>query len=1251
MSISSSWDLASDAELITAVRSGETAAFGVLYERHAAAARVVAHQYSNSAADADDAVSDAFHRVFSTIQGGSGPDVAFRAYLFTVVRRVAMGRVHSARRVQTTDDLETFEAAFGPGEATEDPTFAGFERGVVSRAYRSLPERWQAVLWYTEVEEMSPAEIAPVLGLTANGVAALAYRAREGLRQAYLQQHLASPTSEACTIVNGKLGAYVRGGLAKRETALVESHLDECGDCRALVLELGDVNHGMRAIIAPLVLGGVALSVLQGLGFGGAAGAIAAAGAGGAGVAGAGAASGGAGGGGSVGVGAGATGTGAAGGTAGAGVAGAGAGAGVGTTAGAGGLVGAGAGAGAATAGAGVGLGVAASTAVAVGGAATLIAALEAQPAAASTVAGGAAGATGAGAGAAGAGALGGAAATTGGLAALLAGVPVTAIGLAAAGVIVAGAVGVAGAMGVFSSDDGDPEVVAAEQDVQDVQDVSPTPAEPTAEPSDESTTSDEPSADPTNPANVPAVDDLAGDTEPTAEPTTEPTAEPTSEPTAEPTSPPPTTPPDDPGDSGDPGEPEPPAPANLVPTLPDMTGVTLVDGSLAAIRLPVTNTGGSPTLVQTDLVFPSGTAVSVQVLPEMPSGAGLARVAAAPSDWVCGSVRETVEGAVVSCTLAELPAGEQTVLIAGVTVADSSVDGRRELPFAVRTWAPALGAAPAPTRGAVHLSSPATRIVVGPVPAVAPLVGDLASTASTTVDIPVTNTGTHAPATLTLSGIPAGVVVAPTAAATAAGWTCEPGTARCTLPDLARNASSMLQLALSDSPAIVDVAETRVVTVTTPHGSATFPLSVTSAPAAYVATLTQAPGMGANVATTLTVANVGRTTGAAVTMSVGLPAGVTESDDGWAPCATRAGAVCRTVDSLTPTGSTAVPLRLSAPPGQAAQGTHTLTITVDDAAGSHADASGAIVVRHRAADFSVSTVTVAPLELSVGDSTRIAVTLRNTGEVSGVVTAVVDVPAGMDVTEATDWTRSGDGRRLTWEATVRGGEAFQLRDVRLRNTNPGPTATEGAVVVSLTGDGVTHLEQTHGVTLRPPAQSPAVLQAFAPAELPLVDGQVTAVTFDVENAGATAATGVTAYVDLPAGVFFDGAVPGSPHPCTAPTGSNRTVRCDIGTLLPNGRVHVGVLVHADGVGNGGPITFRVEGDDGLSATAPPTTAAVTDAGCAEPWVWGRRYVEGALVHYRDRDYRATADVGPVWRWLPPGPGHPLWERVAECEA
>ena len=251
-----------DAELIAAARSGESSAFAQLYERHAGAAFVVARQYSTSRADAEDVVSEAFTKVFAVFQYGGGPDVAFRAYLFTVVRRLAMTRKDGLRRVAPTDDIETFESGLGLAASTEDPTMEGFERNVVSRAYATLPERWQAVLWYSEVENLPPAQIAPLLGLTANGVAALSYRAREGLRQAYLQQHLQSPPTPGCRRVADKLGAYVRGGLAKRESAQVLEHLDGCEDCRALLLELGDVNHGMRSVIAPLVLGLAGLAAL-----------------------------------------------------------------------------------------------------------------------------------------------------------------------------------------------------------------------------------------------------------------------------------------------------------------------------------------------------------------------------------------------------------------------------------------------------------------------------------------------------------------------------------------------------------------------------------------------------------------------------------------------------------------------------------------------------------------------------------------------------------------------------------------------------------------------------------------------------------------------------------------------------------------------------------------------------------------------------------------------------------------------------
>ena len=78
-------ETSSDPELIAGVRAGDGTAFGVLYERHKDAARKVASQYTNSASDVDDVVAESFSRVLRALQRGDGPDLAFRAYLFTIV--------------------------------------------------------------------------------------------------------------------------------------------------------------------------------------------------------------------------------------------------------------------------------------------------------------------------------------------------------------------------------------------------------------------------------------------------------------------------------------------------------------------------------------------------------------------------------------------------------------------------------------------------------------------------------------------------------------------------------------------------------------------------------------------------------------------------------------------------------------------------------------------------------------------------------------------------------------------------------------------------------------------------------------------------------------------------------------------------------------------------------------------------------------------------------------------------------------
>ncbi len=252
-------DSRSDAELIGFVRSGDPSAFGALWARHAPSATAMARYYAKDNFSADDLVSEAFERTYAALRSGGGPDVSFRAYLYTTVRRLAYENTERARSTRVTDDFTPFEM---PEEVT-DPAVDSFDNRVVAGAFASLPERWQAVLWYLEVERMKPADIAVILGLTANGVSALAYRAREGLREAYLQAHVSSDARTAeCEQQRGKLGAYVNGTLSSRDEAKVENHLQSCAECTAIVAELRDVGHGLRVVIAPLILGGAAAAGL-----------------------------------------------------------------------------------------------------------------------------------------------------------------------------------------------------------------------------------------------------------------------------------------------------------------------------------------------------------------------------------------------------------------------------------------------------------------------------------------------------------------------------------------------------------------------------------------------------------------------------------------------------------------------------------------------------------------------------------------------------------------------------------------------------------------------------------------------------------------------------------------------------------------------------------------------------------------------------------------------------------------------------
>jgi RNA polymerase sigma factor (sigma-70 family) len=252
----------SDAELITRVRSGDRAAFGQLYSRHAGAAANLARQFARAPSEVDDLVSEAFARVLDSLLGGRGPDSAFRAYLFTTLRNTAFDRTRKDRRLQFTDDITVHETP----EVADDPVVLQLENTLVAKAFGALPERWQTVLWHTQVEGQSPAEVGVLLGMAPNAVTSLAFRAREGLREAYLQAHLADTAAERCRATVDRLGGWARGGLSKRERTQVDAHLADCERCSALAAELAEINTSLRGLLAPLLLGGAAAGYLASLG-------------------------------------------------------------------------------------------------------------------------------------------------------------------------------------------------------------------------------------------------------------------------------------------------------------------------------------------------------------------------------------------------------------------------------------------------------------------------------------------------------------------------------------------------------------------------------------------------------------------------------------------------------------------------------------------------------------------------------------------------------------------------------------------------------------------------------------------------------------------------------------------------------------------------------------------------------------------------------------------------------------------------
>ena len=239
-----------DLELTSRAREGDERAVVELWTRHYPAALSTARRVARQPRDAEELASDAFSGMLAALSSGGGPTGSVRAYLLTSVRN---GVTTRARRANASDILTDEDSLLeNAAVVPSDPVAAAGELGLMREAFATLPTRWQHVLWRTAVDHESNIAVADELGVSANAVAALARRARQGLRAAYVQVHVSRGVVEpGCAPYIGGLAAML--STSEGTTATAE-HVRGCARCTERLAELRRVDQNLAGVLSPAVL-------------------------------------------------------------------------------------------------------------------------------------------------------------------------------------------------------------------------------------------------------------------------------------------------------------------------------------------------------------------------------------------------------------------------------------------------------------------------------------------------------------------------------------------------------------------------------------------------------------------------------------------------------------------------------------------------------------------------------------------------------------------------------------------------------------------------------------------------------------------------------------------------------------------------------------------------------------------------------------------------------------------------------------
>jgi RNA polymerase sigma-70 factor (ECF subfamily) len=186
-----------DRDLVVRLQRGDAAAYEALVRQNGSTMLAVARRMLRNEEDAREAVQDAFLQAFRAI-GSFREEARLSTWMHRIVVNAALMRLRSASRrpeVAIGDLLPTFDEEGHHAEhirtlpVSVDSALESAEtRAHVRRCMEHLPEQYRAVIVLRDLQELSTAETATLLGITENAVKIRLHRAHQALRTLLTQQ-------------------------------------------------------------------------------------------------------------------------------------------------------------------------------------------------------------------------------------------------------------------------------------------------------------------------------------------------------------------------------------------------------------------------------------------------------------------------------------------------------------------------------------------------------------------------------------------------------------------------------------------------------------------------------------------------------------------------------------------------------------------------------------------------------------------------------------------------------------------------------------------------------------------------------------------------------------------------------------------------------------------------------------------------------------------------------------------------------